>query len=72
MQFYVLVAALVWALGRKGLYLLPVLALGVTALRIIDGKTISIHTWHRLDEILAGCILALAYHGMLGTRRSRC
>ena len=68
MQFYVLVAALVWALGRKGLYLLPVLALGVTALRIIDGKTISIHTWHRLDEILAGCILALVYHGMLGTR----
>ena len=66
MQFYVLVALLVWGLGSRGLYLLPLLAIAVTVARVIAGETISIVTWHRLDEILAGAILALIYHGRLG------
>jgi peptidoglycan/LPS O-acetylase OafA/YrhL len=61
-QFYVGVALLVALLGRRGLYLLPIACLAVTALRIIDGVPISIITYHRLDEILAGSVLALIYH----------
>ena len=68
MQFYVLVALLVWALGRKGLYLLPVIAVGVTVARILADQPISIITWHRLDEILAGAMLALVYFGQVGER----
>jgi hypothetical protein len=42
----------------------------VTGLRIADGETISIVTWHRVDEILAGGTLALLYaHGRLHWRR---
>lgn len=68
MQFYVVIAALCLLLGRKGLYLVPLLALGVTAARIVAGETISIVTWHRVDEILAGGVLALVMAGWFGDR----
>jgi peptidoglycan/LPS O-acetylase OafA/YrhL len=68
MQFYLTVATLVLLFGRRGLYLVPVLALAVTALRIAAGEYISIVTWHRVDEILAGGTIALAYSGWLGDR----
>jgi peptidoglycan/LPS O-acetylase OafA/YrhL len=58
-QFYLLVALIVAATGRRGLYLLPLLALSVTGLRIAAGEPMSIVTWHRVDEILAGATLAL-------------
>jgi peptidoglycan/LPS O-acetylase OafA/YrhL len=58
-QFYLGVAVIVGVAGRRGLYVLPALALAVTALRIYAGEPVSIVTWHRIDEILAGCILAL-------------
>ncbi|MFA7603251.1 MAG: acyltransferase [Novosphingobium sp.] len=58
-QFYLAVALLVAVAGRRGLYVLPVLALVVTGLRIHAGQPISIVTWHRVDEILAGATLAL-------------
>jgi peptidoglycan/LPS O-acetylase OafA/YrhL len=60
MQFYVTCAALVAFGGRKGLLLLPLMALVVTGLRIERGATLSIHTHYRVDEILAGATLALA------------
>lgn len=53
MQFYLGIALLVALGGRRGLYALPVLALAVTTARIVAGETISIITWHRVDEILA-------------------
>jgi peptidoglycan/LPS O-acetylase OafA/YrhL len=66
MQFYVGVALLVAIGGRRALYLLPLLCVGVTGLRIATGTTVSIVTWLRIDEILAGSTLALAYAGWFG------
>jgi peptidoglycan/LPS O-acetylase OafA/YrhL len=70
-QFYVVVALIVLLLGRRGLLLIPVLAIGITALRISFGQTINIITWFRVDEILAGGIIALVYQGRLGSRMER-
>lgn len=61
MQFYLYMALLIAALGQRGLKLLPVFCLVVTAGRIWQGETISIVTYYRVDEILAGGWLALAY-----------
>lgn len=58
-QFYLGVALLVALLGRKGLLVLPLLALAVTGARIAAEQSYSIVTWHRVDEILAGATLAL-------------
>lgn len=53
---------------RRGLYLVPLLGVLVTALRVHDGEPISIVTWHRVDEILAGGTVALVHCGWFGTR----
>lgn len=66
MQFYVSIAFICLLIGRRGLYLIPVLAFAVTAARIASGEHISIVTWHRIDEILAGGIIALIYAGWFG------
>jgi peptidoglycan/LPS O-acetylase OafA/YrhL len=68
MQFYVGVALLVGLFGRKALFALPLLCLAVTGYRIWYGAYIDIVTWRRLDEILAGCTLALIYFNHLGTQ----
>lgn len=59
MQFYVGVALLVGLGGRRALYLLPLGALAVTVARIVASQTTSIHTYHRIDEIMAGATVAL-------------
>ncbi len=61
MQFYVGIALLVWVLGRRALWWLPLICLGVTGYRIATGQLITIVTWARVDEILAGAILALLF-----------
>lgn len=66
MQFYAGVAALFWALGARGLKLLLPLCLAVTGWRAYTGAEVSIVTWQRVDEILAGCILALGFLGRFG------
>jgi peptidoglycan/LPS O-acetylase OafA/YrhL len=66
MQFYVGIALIVAVVGRRGLYIIPLLCLGVTALRVATGTHISIVTWLRIDEILAGGTVALAYSGWFG------
>lgn len=71
MHFYIGVALLVAIGGHKGLYLVPLLAATVTAARIIAGETISIVTWYRVDEILAGATLALVYFGAFGDKPQR-
>ena len=68
MQFYVCVALICLLLGRRGLYLIPLLCIGVTCARIVASQPISIVTWHRIDEILAGGIIALIYSGWFGAR----
>lgn len=62
MQFYITIALLVRLLRERAMYLLPLLALLVTLNRVYAGAYIDIHTLLRVDEILAGCILALIYH----------
>jgi len=70
MQFYLTVATICLIFGRRGLYLVPVLAAAVTIARIVAGEHISIVTWHRVDEILAGGTIALVYAGWFGAGAS--
>lgn len=67
-HFYLTVALLVMILGARGLLVLPVLGLVITAIRIRQGATAGIETHLRVDEILAGAALALIWSGALGGR----
>lgn len=67
-QFYLGVAMLVALLRRRGLFLLPLLALAVTGARVAVGETYSIVTWHRVDEILVGATLALLLHARAASK----
>ncbi|MEH3159085.1 MAG: acyltransferase [Sphingomonas taxi] len=63
MQFYGAIALTVLVAGRRGLWLVPAAAATVTLARIATGTDVSIVTWLRVDEILAGGTLALIVHG---------
>jgi peptidoglycan/LPS O-acetylase OafA/YrhL len=65
-QFYAGVAALFLFFRARGLIVLPLLCASVTLLRIHNGVYASSVTYFRIDEILAGCILALLFNGRLG------
>lgn len=69
MQFYMGIAALVALGGKRALYALPAIAFGITGLRIYQGATISIVTWQRVDEILAGAIVALIFSQPASAKR---
>lgn len=69
-QFYVAIAALVALGGRRSMYLLPLIGLTVTLARVVAAEPISIVTWHRIDEILAGASLALLLAGAGKIRHS--
>jgi peptidoglycan/LPS O-acetylase OafA/YrhL len=71
MQFYMAIALAVLLLGRRGLLLVPIAAVAVTAARVGTGTLVSIVTWLRVDEILAGGILALIIHAAPDGRVSR-
>ena len=71
MQFYAAIALVVLALGRGGLRLLPVAAIVVTSLRVWADTEISIVTWLRVDEILAGGLLAMVIQGDAQARARR-
>ena len=63
-QFYAAVALVFGLFGRRGLLVaLPAGALIVTALRVWAGARMSGVTYLRVDEILAGGVLALIYAG---------
>jgi peptidoglycan/LPS O-acetylase OafA/YrhL len=66
MQFYGGIALFVGLFGRRALLALPLMALAVTANRVAHGRVIDIATLYRVDEILAGGTLALAYAGWYG------
>ncbi len=70
MQFYAAIAIVVAVFGSRGLMLLPLACLAITCLRVADGAHVDITTWHRVDEILAGGVLALLHAGRLGVGRS--
>ena len=65
-HFYAFIAALSGMFGTKGLQVLPWLAILVTANKVATGSAISIETHLRVDEILVGATLALAFEGKLG------
>ena len=67
-QFYVGVALLVVVLRARGLLLLPILGVMFTLLRASQGIMASSVSYYRIDEILAGCTLALAFHGPFSAR----
>jgi peptidoglycan/LPS O-acetylase OafA/YrhL len=67
MQFYVGIALLFSILKDKALLLIPILCLLITFYRIHDHVYISINTYYRMDEILVGCVVALAYNQRLGS-----
>ena len=71
MQFYMGIALLVALTGKRGLYLLPIVCVAVTLNRVWAGAYIDIVTWRRVDEILAGATLALAYRGWFGAWPAR-
>jgi peptidoglycan/LPS O-acetylase OafA/YrhL len=71
MQFYVGIALIVAMLGKRGLYLLPLLCLAVTAHRVATGAHIDIATWRRVDEILAGAMLAMTHAHKFGDKPIR-
>ena len=68
MQFYIGIALVVSVLGKRGLYLLPLVCIAVTAHRVTAGAYVDIVTWRRVDEILAGGILAMAHLKQFGER----
>ncbi|WP_028584993.1 acyltransferase family protein [Desulfogranum mediterraneum] len=61
-QFYFLIAMLVYLLKEKSFWLIPIFSVFITLFRMSNGVEMAINTYYRIDEILAGCILALIYH----------
>jgi peptidoglycan/LPS O-acetylase OafA/YrhL len=66
MQFYLAIAFLFTAFGRRGLMLLPAFCLAVTLGRVYTNTPISVVTYLRIDEILVGGCLALMVEGYFG------
>lgn len=67
-QFYLSIALLVAVGGKRALLIVPLACLAITLARIYWQEPMSIVTWFRADEILAGATLALIYEGWLGQR----
>lgn len=61
-HFYVGIAMLVAMFGKRALMAIPVLLIAFTLLRVSNGVHYSIITHFRIDEILAGAMLALIYN----------
>ena len=62
MQFYLLISLLICTFKQRAFRLLPLLCISVTCYRYFNNAPASINTYYRVDEILAGCILALIYN----------
>jgi peptidoglycan/LPS O-acetylase OafA/YrhL len=66
MQFYIGIAFLFYFFKEKALYFTVLLCVFVTLYRIENGVHIAINTYYRIDEILVGGIVAMAYNNKLG------
>ncbi len=66
MQFYVGIALLFLFFRERALFLTILICLFVTGYRIYHEKYVAINTYYRIDEILVGVIIAMAYHNKLG------
>lgn len=65
-QFYASIALIVSILGKRGLFIIPLICIAFTAYRISNEVHIAINTYFRIDEILSGSLLALIYNEKLG------
>jgi peptidoglycan/LPS O-acetylase OafA/YrhL len=70
-QFYLGIALLVVLLRRQWLLLIPVICIVVTLYRVANGVHAAINTYYRVDEILAGSVLALIYSRRMGDAPAR-
>lgn len=70
-QFYLGIAILFAITGKRGLLLLPVIAIAVTLGRIWHQQPVTIVTYYRVDEILAGACLALIVEQKFGQQIPR-
>lgn len=70
-QFYLSIALLVTIGGKRALMIIPLASVAITCARIYWHEPMSIVTWFRADEILAGATLALIYENWLGERVRR-
>jgi peptidoglycan/LPS O-acetylase OafA/YrhL len=68
MQFYLAIAVVVLAFGRKGLWIVWPACLLITLLRVNAGAYIEITTHLRVDEILSGACVATLYNNRLTFR----
>lgn len=66
-HFYIGLAILVALFKKRGLLLVPVICIGITELRVLNEQYASVITHYRVDEILAGSILALISNGEIST-----
>lgn len=72
MQFYIAIGLIAWLGKRRAIVVcVPVLLLAATACRLYFGGFATIETYRRVDEILTGACLSLAYSGQLGTTLPR-
>lgn len=67
-QFYLSIGLLVAFFGRRALFVIPIACAATTIARVYFDQSMTIVTWFRIDEILAGASLALVYEGLLGAR----
>ena len=67
-QFYGGIALLFLLFRNRGFALLPGICLAVTLARVVTGTPVSIVTYFRVDEILAGASLAWLFHGPFAAR----
>jgi peptidoglycan/LPS O-acetylase OafA/YrhL len=65
-QFYAGIAMLVVLFRRQWLFLIPLICIAVTMYRLANGVHVAINTYYRVDEILAGSMLALIYNKRMG------
>ncbi len=63
MQFYLGIALLICFFKDKTFFIIPILCIAITLNSAFAGTIVNIQTHYRADEILAGCVLALIYHG---------
>lgn len=66
MQFHILIALLIATFKQRTFVILPLLCVAITTYRFSNSAEMAINTYYRLDEILAGCILAIIYHRPAG------
>jgi len=66
MQFYFGIAILFFLFGSKSLYICVAIGIAVTFNRVYHEVPIAINTYYRIDEIMAGVLLALVYYRKMG------